>query len=127
MFGVASPPRLGRDAAESKTRLLDPPALELQRGAGRYHREGIGGSFATFQIPCVRGEVARRGRQAYCDNEIAGLEPIVAFRRIAGQAMQVFKRKLAPTVRAFDLDDSIEREQRHAQIRWMRGDAALAP
>lgn len=43
------------------------------------------------------------------------------------QAMQFVECDLATAVPAFDLDDRVERDQRHAEVGRMRGDAALAP
>src|SRR5450631_4065507 len=41
--------------------------------------------------------------------------------------MKYFEGDLPPPRPAFDLDDSIEREQRYAEIRWVCRDAPLAP
>ena len=41
--------------------------------------------------------------------------------------IKTFQRDLAPAGAAFDLDHRVERDQRHAEIRWMGSDAAFAP
>jgi hypothetical protein len=41
--------------------------------------------------------------------------------------MKHLKRDLPPTCPAFDFDHGIERDEGHAEIGWMRSDAALAP
>ena len=41
--------------------------------------------------------------------------------------MQLVERDLAPARPALDLDDGVERDERHAEIRRVRGDAVLAP
>ena len=75
----------------------------------------------------MRRKAARRSRQAHRDNQVAGFERGLALRRIAGQAMQFVQPDLATAVPALDLDDGIECDQGNAEIRGMRGDAALAP
>src|SRR5688572_14191643 len=44
-----------------------------------------------------------------------------------GQAVEKVERDLAATGCALYLDDRVERHEGHAEIRWMRRDAVLAP
>ena len=46
---------------------------------------------------------------------------------VAGQAVEVFQRHLAPAALALDLDDGVERHERHAEIGRVGGDAGVAP
>ena len=124
---LAGAPRLRGDAAERKPRLHDHVRLDAQRRRGRYDRECIGGAFADLQIAGMGGETRRLGRQAHRDDHLAGLQHALAVGRVARQAMKRFKRDLAPARLAFDLDDGVERDQRHAEIGRMGRDAALAP
>ena len=50
-----------------------------------------------------------------------------AFRRVSWQAMKLLERNFPPPRFAFDLDNSVERDQRYAEIRRVCRDAALAP
>ena len=117
---AATPPSASR--ASRDRAVLDP-----QRSRGRHDGEGVGGALADLQIARMRREAARLGRQPHRDDEIAGLERAVPLGRVAGQAVQRLERDLAPAVPALDLDDGVERDQRHAEIGRMGGDAGLAP
>jgi len=72
-------------------------------------------------------EVRGLRRQAQGDDHLAGRQHAFALRRIAGQEMKRLQRNVAAAGIAFHFDDGIERNQRHAKIRWMGGDAVLAP
>ena len=99
----------------------------LQRRGGRHDGEGIGGAFADLQIACMRRERARLARQPQRDDQITGLEHAFPLGRVAGQTMKGLDRDLAPAGSALDLHDGVERDQRHAEIRRVGGDAGLAP
>ena len=75
----------------------------------------------------MRCERAGRRWQPQRDDQIAGLKRVFALRRVAGQTIKRLERDLAPAGPALDLDDGVERDQRHAEIRRVRGDAGLAP
>src|SRR5262245_28609728 len=75
----------------------------------------------------MRGEMRRLRRQAYGYDHLTLFKHALALRRIERQAVKGLERDLACTCAAFNLNDGIERDQRHAEIRRMRGDAALAP
>ena len=123
----AGPPRFGGNAAEREPRLPDRAVLDPQRRGGRHDGEGVGGAFADLQIACMRREPARLARQPQRDDQIAGLEHAFPLGRVAGQAVKRLDRDLAPAGSALDLHDRVERDQRHAEIRRMGGDAGLAP
>jgi hypothetical protein len=67
--------------------------------------------------------MARMGREARCiagktkrNDLVPRLERAFALRCVAGQAVKVFERDFAPTIFAFDLDDGIERHERHTEV-----------
>ena len=72
-------------------------------------------------------EMRRLRRQAHRDDHLAGLQHALALRRVPWQPVKLFERDLPPPRFAFDLDNSVERDQRHAEIRRMCRDAALTP
>ncbi len=73
------------------------------------------------------GELRRLCRQAHRDDHLTGLQHVLALRCVIRQAVKRFERDLPPPRSAFDLDDSVERDQRHAEIRRVCRDAALTP
>src|SRR5258708_20840119 len=75
----------------------------------------------------MRRERARLGWQPQGDNEIARFEYAFVFRRIARQTMKRLERNLAPAASALDLHHGVERDQWHAEIRRVGGDAGFAP
>ena len=75
----------------------------------------------------MRSEAGRIGREAKGDDQVARLQGGLLLRRVSGQSVKVFERNLAPARPAFDLDDSIERGERHTEVGRMRRDAMLAP
>src|SRR5258708_14132783 len=75
----------------------------------------------------MRRKPARLAGQPQRDDQIARIEQAFSFRRVARQAMKRLERNLAPPGSALDLHDRIEGDERHAEIRWMGGDAGLAP
>ncbi len=72
-------------------------------------------------------ETSRLRRQAHGDDHLTGLKHALAVWCVAGQAVQHFKRNLPSARSAFDLDNGVERDQRHAEIRRMCRDAVFAP
>ena len=72
-------------------------------------------------------EMRRLRRQAHRDDHLAGLQHALVLRRVARQPVKLFERDLPSPRFAFDLDNSVERDERHAEIRRMCRDAALAP
>src|SRR5437868_7020912 len=73
------------------------------------------------------GKSARFGGQSYRDDQVARLEHAVALRCVAGQAVKRLDRDLTLAALALDLGNRVECNQRHAEIRRMRRDTALAP
>ena len=126
-LGRAGPPRFGGNAAKRQPRIPDGALFDPQRRGGRHDREGVGGAFADLQIACMRREPARLARQPQRDDQIARLERAFPLGRVAGQTMKRLDRNLAPAGSALDLHDSVEGDQRHAEIRRVGGDAGLAP
>src|SRR5262252_8860926 len=127
LFCFPRPPRLHRHAAERKPRIRNRTRLEAQSGGGRDDGEGIGRSFADFQVAGMGGETRGFRRQSHRDDHLAGLKRVLTVRRIAGQAVEQFERNFAPPRSALNLDNGVERSQGDAEIGGMRRDAALAP
>src|SRR5580693_4423081 len=75
----------------------------------------------------MRREISSLARQAQREDDLAGLQHILALRRVAWQAMKLFQRNLPSPRFAFDLDHSVEGDQRDAKIRRMCRNAAVAP
>ncbi len=72
-------------------------------------------------------ELRRLGRQTHRDDHLTRLQHALALRRVARQSVKHFERNFPPPGSAFDLDNGVERDQRHAEIRRVCRDAALAP
>src|SRR5260370_23943240 len=72
-------------------------------------------------------EMDRLRRQAHRDDHLTRIQHALAFRCVPWQPVKHFERDLPPPCSAFDLDNSVERDQWYAEIRRMRRDAALAP
>jgi len=117
LFRSAGAPRLGGNAAEREPRLPDRALFDPQGSGGRHHGEGVGSAFAEFQIAGMACERAGLGRQPHGDDQIARLEHGFALGRLAGQVVKRLQRHLASSGLAFDLDNGVERDQRHAEIR----------
>src|ERR1700730_10333490 len=75
----------------------------------------------------MRRERAGFGWQPQGHDQVTGLEYGFSLRRIAGQTIEVLEGNLALAGSALDLHKSVERDQRHTEIRRMGGDAGLAP
>ena len=75
----------------------------------------------------MRCEARRIAGKTKRNDQVARRERGFALRRVAGQAVKVFERDLAPAAFAFDLDNGVEGDERHTEVRRMRRDAALAP
>ena len=127
MPSASRAPRPQRDAAEREARLHDRGILDAQRRRRRYDRECIGRAFANLQVAGMRGETGRLGRQAHGDDHLAGLQHALAVGRVPRQPVKHVERDLAPPAFAFDLDDGVERDQRHAEIGRVGRNAVLAP
>ncbi len=117
---AATPPSASRAS-------LDHAVLDLEACGDRDDRERVGGALAKFQVARMRRERASLARQSHRDDQITRFEHAVALGRIAGQTVKGLERNLAASAAAFDLDNRVERDQRHAEIGWMRGDAGVAP
>ena len=117
---AATPPRASRA-------LRIDAAVEVERGGGGHEREGEGRALAKLEIARMRRKARRFARKTKRDDQVPRLERAFALRRVAGQAVKVLERNLAPTPSAFDLDNRVERDERHAEVRRMGRDAALAP
>ena len=117
-----------RDAAEREPRLHDRAVLDAQRRRGRDDREGVGGALAHLQVARMRGETARASagkRTATISSP--GSSTLSRSGVSPGRRWNVSSGISRRPALAFDLDDGIERDQRHAEIGRMGGDAALAP
>src|SRR6267154_5183315 len=75
----------------------------------------------------MRREPVRLAWQPQRDDQIARFEYTFLLGRVAGQTMKRLDRDLAPAGSALDFHNRVERDQRHAEIRRMGGDAGLAP
>src|SRR6266850_2401012 len=75
----------------------------------------------------MRRKPARLAWQPQGDDQIARLKGAFSFGRVAGQTMKCLHRNFAPAGSALDFHNSVEGDQRHAEIRRMGGDAGLAP
>ena len=75
----------------------------------------------------MRRKACRIAGKTKRNDQVPRLERAFALRRVARQAVKVFERDLTPTIFAFDLDNGVERHERHTEVRRMGGDAVLAP
>ncbi len=104
------------------------PLLDLQARGGGDDRESIGGALANLQVARMRREVAQpQPAAARATIRSPGSSTLSRSGAVAGQTMKLLERNLAPSASALDLDHRIERDQRHAEVRGVRGDAGVAP
>ena len=115
------PPRLVRDAAEREPHVLDHAVLDLERGGDRDQREGVARPVAHLAVGGMRRE--RQRRQLDRGDQLARLEHRLDVRvgRRAGGADRSAARALAAG--AAEVDDRVERRERHAHVRRVGGDA----
>ena len=127
-LGVAGAPGLQGDAAERQPGLGDRAALEPQRGGGGDDGEGVGGALAHLEVAGMarrsRPPSAAGGRRRSARRARARSRAPACRRAGGGTASSGTSRRPAA---AFDLDHGVERDQRHAEIGRVGGDAVLAP
>src|SRR5712675_3281470 len=75
----------------------------------------------------MRRKPARLAWQPQGDDQIARLEGAFSFGRVARETVKRLHRNFALAGLALDFHNSVEGDQRHAEIRRMGGDAGLAP
>ena len=90
-------------------------------------REGEGGPLAQLEVAGMAADRRCLRRQAQRDDEFARRQGGFHGRIVAGETKKVLDRHRAPAARTHDLDGGVERDQRHGEVRRMRGDAGLAP
>jgi hypothetical protein len=127
LLGRARTPWLRRDAAKRKPRAPDSASVEIERRGGRHHREGEGRALAKLEVARMRREARRIAGKTKRNDKVPRLKGGFSLRRVVRQAVKVFERDLAPAAFAFDLDNGIEGDKRHAEVRRMRRNAVLAP
>src|SRR5271154_2956660 len=66
-------------------------------------------------------------RKLHGDNQVAGLEHVIPLRRVARKTMKGLERNFAPASCAFDLDDGVKGDERHAEVRRVCSEAGLTP
>src|SRR6267154_4960913 len=75
----------------------------------------------------MRREPVRLAWQPQRDDQSTRLEGTFPLGRVAGETVKCLHRNFAPAGSALDFHNSVEGDQRHAEIRRMGGDAGLAP
>src|SRR5579872_3419961 len=127
LFSGAGAPWLGCDAAERQSRLPDYTILKLKGGGCGHNGKGIRCTFSYFKIAFVLEKRSACAGNAQRDDHFARCERGLLLGRVARQAIKVFQRNFALSFIAFDLDDGVKGDERHAEIGRMRCDAGLAP
>jgi hypothetical protein len=92
-LGFTVAPRLVRDAAERKPRLLDRAAFDIEADRDRDQGERVGQAIADLQVGVVAGKALRR--QLDRGDDLVRPQIAVDLRRIARQAVEIGKRDVA--------------------------------
>ncbi len=123
-LGLDGAPRLRANAAECEPRLAHDAVLDAQRRAHGDERERVRRAVAHLEVARLR-EFWPRG-QAHARDELALREHALSLGVLARQEVKIGERDLARPRGPARVDDGVERQQRDAHVRGVRGDALVA-